>query len=150
MAEMAMHGGGRATSVKPTLDGGLNPLTTIIFLGVLAANPLFTVYSLYADTTRGSTQVTTWVPFLLLGVALFVVLGFEFVNGFRDTAKAAMNSPACGCHGSTAQSSGTPYSCHRNSRKTQPASWPPSASRRRGPSSNQDLKAADSRTVWCP
>jgi PiT family inorganic phosphate transporter len=27
-------------------------------------------------------------PFLLLGVALFVALGFEFVNGFHDTANA--------------------------------------------------------------
>src|ERR1700722_9754731 len=27
-------------------------------------------------------------PFLLLGVALFIALGFEFVNGFHDTANA--------------------------------------------------------------
>jgi len=27
-------------------------------------------------------------PFVLLGVALFVALGFEFVNGFHDTANA--------------------------------------------------------------
>ena len=28
------------------------------------------------------------LPFVLLGVALFVALGFEFVNGFHDTANA--------------------------------------------------------------
>src|SRR5579862_3440847 len=28
------------------------------------------------------------VPFILLGVALFIALGFEFVNGFHDTANA--------------------------------------------------------------
>jgi PiT family inorganic phosphate transporter len=28
------------------------------------------------------------MPFLLLGVALFIALGFEFVNGFHDTANA--------------------------------------------------------------
>ena len=28
------------------------------------------------------------LPYILLGVALFVALGFEFVNGFHDTANA--------------------------------------------------------------
>ncbi|MFZ0289744.1 MAG: inorganic phosphate transporter, partial [Candidatus Sulfotelmatobacter sp.] len=28
------------------------------------------------------------LPFLLLGLALLVALGFEFVNGFHDTANA--------------------------------------------------------------
>ena len=28
------------------------------------------------------------LPYVLLGVALFVALGFEFVNGFHDTANA--------------------------------------------------------------
>ena len=31
---------------------------------------------------------TSWLPFVLLGVALFIALGFEFVNGFHDTANA--------------------------------------------------------------
>ena len=30
----------------------------------------------------------TLLPFLLLGVALLIALGFEFVNGFHDTANA--------------------------------------------------------------
>ena len=29
------------------------------------------------------------LPYILLGVALLVALGFEFVNGFHDTANAA-------------------------------------------------------------
>jgi PiT family inorganic phosphate transporter len=33
-------------------------------------------------------RTTTWIPFLLLGVALLVALAFEFVNGFHDTANA--------------------------------------------------------------
>jgi PiT family inorganic phosphate transporter len=32
--------------------------------------------------------VATLLPFIMLGVALFVALGFEFVNGFHDTANA--------------------------------------------------------------
>ena len=31
---------------------------------------------------------TSVLPFVLLGVALLVALGFEFVNGFHDTADA--------------------------------------------------------------
>ncbi|MGB6690276.1 MAG: inorganic phosphate transporter [Terracidiphilus sp.] len=33
------------------------------------------------------TVVSAW-PFVLLGIALFIALGFEFVNGFHDTANA--------------------------------------------------------------
>jgi PiT family inorganic phosphate transporter len=36
----------------------------------------------------GSTTVVSIWPFLLLGLALFIALGFEFVNGFHDTANA--------------------------------------------------------------
>ena len=32
--------------------------------------------------------MATLLPFIMLGVALFVALGFEFVNGFHDTANA--------------------------------------------------------------
>jgi PiT family inorganic phosphate transporter len=33
-------------------------------------------------------RTTTLLPFVLLGVALLIALGFEFVNGFHDTANA--------------------------------------------------------------
>jgi PiT family inorganic phosphate transporter len=36
----------------------------------------------------GHVETTSWLPFLLLGVALLIALGFEFVNGFHDTANA--------------------------------------------------------------
>jgi PiT family inorganic phosphate transporter len=35
-----------------------------------------------------SVTVTSVWPFLLLGLALLIALGFEFVNGFHDTANA--------------------------------------------------------------
>jgi inorganic phosphate transporter, PiT family len=38
--------------------------------------------------TTSGTPTTTWVPFVLLGLALLIALGFEFVNGFHDTANA--------------------------------------------------------------
>lgn len=40
-----------------------------------------------AGDLQGVTVVSVW-PYVLLGVALFIALGFEFVNGFHDTANA--------------------------------------------------------------
>ena len=36
----------------------------------------------------GSVTITSIWPYLLLGLALLIALGFEFVNGFHDTANA--------------------------------------------------------------
>src|SRR6516165_6054308 len=72
----------------PNMDKGFNPLTGILFLGVLAAGTLFVAYSIYNDIDAAGTKVTEYLPFLLLFVALLIALGFEFVNGFHDTANA--------------------------------------------------------------
>src|SRR5271169_3364676 len=88
MAEITMQDASQAPGAKPNMDGGFNPLTVIVFIGALAIGLLFIAYSLYADVSATGSRITTWVPFLLLGVALFVALGFEFVNGFHDTANA--------------------------------------------------------------
>src|SRR5208282_4067849 len=45
-------------------------------------------YSLFQDLSEAGGGPTTILPFLLLGVALLIALGFEFVNGFHDTANA--------------------------------------------------------------
>jgi PiT family inorganic phosphate transporter len=79
---------GSARSPKPKLDQPINPLTLILFFGVLAAGFLFVAYSLYVDVDATGAKITTYVPFLLLFVALVAALGFEFVNGFHDTANA--------------------------------------------------------------
>src|SRR5215813_9319497 len=73
---------------RPNLDKGFNPLTGILFFGVLAAGLLFVAYSIYVDVDATDTKVTTFLPFILLFVALLIALGFEFVNGFHDTANA--------------------------------------------------------------
>ncbi len=44
--------------------------------------------SLFNDVARSGTVYTSYLPFLLLGLALLIALGFEFVNGFHDTANA--------------------------------------------------------------
>jgi PiT family inorganic phosphate transporter len=61
----------------------------LAFLAVLAGGLLFMAYSIYADIEgSGAPAPTTVLPFLLLGVAMLIALGFEFVNGFHDTANA--------------------------------------------------------------
>ena len=77
-----------ARSSRPNLDKGFNPLTAIVFLGVLAAGFLYVVYSVYSDIEQTDTRIGTLLPYALLFIALLIALGFEFVNGFHDTANA--------------------------------------------------------------
>jgi PiT family inorganic phosphate transporter len=92
MADFALPGSIQpaAPPNRPNLDKGFNPLALIIFFGVLAAGLLFVAYSLYVDVgeTGAGVRTTTHLPFILLFVALLIALGFEFVNGFHDTANA--------------------------------------------------------------
>jgi PiT family inorganic phosphate transporter len=73
---------------RPKLDVGFDGRTALIFFGVLAFGLCFIAYSLYVDMRESGVPATSWLPFVLLGVALFIALGFEFVNGFHDTANA--------------------------------------------------------------
>jgi PiT family inorganic phosphate transporter len=73
---------------RPNLDKGFNPLTMIIFFGTLAAGLLYVTYSIYADVNATGAKITAYLPYILLMIALLVALGFEFVNGFHDTANA--------------------------------------------------------------
>jgi len=72
----------------PDLDRGFHPLTGIIYMGIIAAALLFVAYSIWVDVDATGTQVKSIAPFLMLFVALLIALGFEFVNGFHDTANA--------------------------------------------------------------
>lgn len=82
------QGGPIQPASRPNLDKGFNPLTMIMFFGVLAAGLLFVAYSIYVDIDATGARVTSYLPYLLLLVALLIALGFEFVNGFHDTANA--------------------------------------------------------------
>jgi inorganic phosphate transporter, PiT family len=90
MADVALHAqaGTGAIGVRPRLDRGLDPRAAILFLLLLAAGVLFVAYSLYSDVEASGTSTRAILPFLLLFVALLIALGFEFVNGFHDTANA--------------------------------------------------------------
>ena len=65
-----------------------SPAGIALFVALLAAGLAFSIYSLHADVTSAGPVATTWLPYFLLGVALLIALGFEFVNGFHDTANA--------------------------------------------------------------
>ncbi len=77
-----------AKNLTPNLSLKPGPITAGIYVAVLLAGLAFTAYSLTQDVSNSAMSMTTWLPFLLLGVALLIALGFEFVNGFHDTANA--------------------------------------------------------------
>jgi PiT family inorganic phosphate transporter len=61
-------------------------------IGMIIFGIVLIVGFVYAGThllnDLANMQSTSVLPYVLLGVALFVALGFEFVNGFHDTANA--------------------------------------------------------------
>jgi inorganic phosphate transporter, PiT family len=90
MTDAALHVGAGTSTVaaRPKLDRGLHPGTAILFLLLLAGGLFFVALSLYSDVEASGTKTTTILPYLLLFIALLIALGFEFVNGFHDTANA--------------------------------------------------------------
>jgi PiT family inorganic phosphate transporter len=88
MSDIALPGSIEPARRGPNLDKSFNPLTGILFLGVIAAAILFVAYSIYTDIDAAGSKIEGYLPFLLLFVALLIALGFEFVNGFHDTANA--------------------------------------------------------------
>src|SRR5271156_4638457 len=74
------------TAIHEKLNKKPSKMGMSIFVLVLLGGLIFIVTSIardLGDVTLGSS----W-PYILLGIALFVALAFEFVNGFHDTANA--------------------------------------------------------------
>jgi PiT family inorganic phosphate transporter len=89
MTDMALPGSIEPAKQRgPKLDHATNPLAIILFMGVVGAAVLFAAYSIYSDIDAAGVKISSLLPFLLLFVALLIALGFEFVNGFHDTANA--------------------------------------------------------------
>ena len=59
-----------------SIVGGAILLGGLIYIGTRLASDLSIVHS------------ASVFPYILLGIALMIALGFEFVNGFHDTANA--------------------------------------------------------------
>ena len=85
-ADLDLHAG--SNNPKPTLDHKTSIQSILIFLAIMAVGLGFTAYSIWRDIVETGAPVVTYLPFALLGVALLIALGFEFVNGFHDTANA--------------------------------------------------------------
>jgi PiT family inorganic phosphate transporter len=91
MSDVAFQPGalGRADAPrKPDLEKKHHPMAAVLFFGALVVGLLFVTYSIYSDVQATGIQTTSYLPYLLLLVALLIALGFEFVNGFHDTANA--------------------------------------------------------------
>jgi inorganic phosphate transporter, PiT family len=69
------------TSASPAAKIGMAIFGVVLVVGVI-----FIGHELIGD--MADVQSPTLMPYLLLGLALLVALGFEFVNGFHDTANA--------------------------------------------------------------
>jgi inorganic phosphate transporter, PiT family len=77
-----------AAPVKPHLNQPLDIRFALGILAVLALGLFYMAYSIRSDLAESGGGPTTILPFILLGVAMLIALGFEFVNGFHDTANA--------------------------------------------------------------
>ena len=73
---------------RPNLDGGLGDVGLYGFLAVMVSALAYVGFSIYSDAVASGVQAIAILPFILLFVALLIALGFEFVNGFHDTANA--------------------------------------------------------------
>ncbi|KTT76727.1 inorganic phosphate transporter [Sphingomonas endophytica] len=68
-------------------DDSIHPYARRVFLGVVLAGLTYAGVSVMIDTQQVGETLELGV-FLFLGLALLIALGFEFVNGFHDTANA--------------------------------------------------------------
>jgi PiT family inorganic phosphate transporter len=77
-------------TASPTLEAKLNKspgrIGMVGFGVVLLIGIIYAARQLLADLSNVHGESIT--PYILLGIALLVALGFEFVNGFHDTANA--------------------------------------------------------------
>src|SRR5579871_6247198 len=73
---------------RPNLNTRPHSATAIIFVLLLAAGVGYTLNGLLGDINAAHAPPVAVGAFVLLGIALLIALGFEFVNGFHDTANA--------------------------------------------------------------
>src|SRR5471030_2883486 len=71
----------------PRLDHKLHPAGPWVFFAVLLAGLVYAGYSIFTDTANVGEGLALGT-FAFLALALLIALGFEFVNGFHDTANA--------------------------------------------------------------
>jgi len=77
-----------AVSPRPHLDEKPHIAGAIAFLLVLAAGIVYAGFSISGDIGVAGENNLAIGAFVLLAISLLIALGFEFVNGFHDTANA--------------------------------------------------------------
>ncbi|MES2443725.1 MAG: inorganic phosphate transporter [Pseudomonadota bacterium] len=88
MATLALDQAPPAPAPEGTrFDYQSHPLAKFLFVAILLGALAFAGWSVL-DDTRGVGETLELGVFAFLGVALLIALGFEFVNGFHDTANA--------------------------------------------------------------
>ena len=88
MATTALTGGESESRVRgPQLDASLHPAGRWIFAALVIGGLGYAGISIVDDTAQVGERLATGA-LLFLGLALVIALGFEFVNGFHDTANA--------------------------------------------------------------
>ncbi|OYU15537.1 MAG: anion permease [Alphaproteobacteria bacterium PA4] len=89
LAPADQFGTGTSTaSSRPDLDSGPGRLAIAVFLIALAGGIVTLFWFLNRDISAAHVPALATGAVLLLGLALVIALGFEFVNGFHDTANA--------------------------------------------------------------
>ncbi|WP_197457647.1 inorganic phosphate transporter [Snodgrassella sp. CFCC 13594] len=81
MSDSSMTSPVALTAEQPSSKWG-----AAVFLMLLLSGVIYAGFSLYSDLHLIPSRPT--MAYVLLGLALFIALGFEFVNGFHDTANA--------------------------------------------------------------
>lgn len=61
---------------------------SVLFFLALLAGLVYVGFSIYSDVASHAVSPLSWAVIAMLAVALLIALGFEFVNGFHDTANA--------------------------------------------------------------
>src|SRR5580692_11066967 len=88
MADVAIAPDAKTSAAhKPRFDGKTHPATVIVFLLLLIGGIGYAAYGFLTDIQHVHETLALGA-FGLLGLALLIALGFEFVNGFHDTANA--------------------------------------------------------------
>ncbi|MBR0654437.1 inorganic phosphate transporter [Plastoroseomonas arctica] len=67
-------------------SGPVAKIAPLVFGAIVLGGLAYAVLRLLSDL--GDSHELGAAPFILLGIALLIALGFEFVNGFHDTANA--------------------------------------------------------------
>src|SRR3984893_6439389 len=75
-----------APMASPLVGHKPSPWFNVLTAVIVVAGVIYAGYHLADDLSV--VRDTRAYPYVLLGIALMIALGFEFVNGFHDTANA--------------------------------------------------------------